>query len=459
MKLYNEVRAIIIKERLIQSGDNVIVALSGGPDSICLFSILKKYSEEMNFKLLAAHVNHMYRGKSADEDENFVRELCRKNDVKLYVKRRNADEYAKELGITSEEAGRKLRYDLFHEIANQNINSKIAIAHNKDDQVETVLQRLIRGTGIDGLAAMSFSSGLLIRPMLNISKKDILAYLDDNEISYCIDYTNNLPIYGRNKIRLNLLPELEEIYNPNIRDVLYRLSQNMSDDKRIIEKYIEKIYNETIKKKEEKKVVLILDKLIEHDDNEIARVLRRAIVDVKGSSTNVERKHIDNALMLIKSRKTGKCINFSDNINISISYNYINITNGIEKIENFLYNVSIFDDINIEELNKHIRFEILDNISDIKDKNTFYFDLDKIKGDIVIRNRRPGDSIVPLGMKKSKKLKDIFIDLKIAREERTKKIILADEEKILWLEDFRISELCKITEDTKKVLKLIILED
>lgn len=461
MSLYNEVRSAIIKERLIQSGDNVIVALSGGPDSVFLFHILKKYSNECYFKLFAAHVNHMYRGESADRDEQFCSELCSENDIELYIRRKNADEYAKEIGLSSEEAGRKLRYDFFHEIAATKLNSKIAVAHNKDDQVETVLQRLIRGTGIDGLAAMGYKNNQVIRPILKISKRSIIEYLDMNNISYCIDHTNNLPIYGRNKIRLNLLPNLEKNYNPNIRDVLYRLSENMRDDKIIIQNYIEKIYQNVLVNSDENRVVLDMDKITQYQENEISRILRRAIFHIKGSSVNVERKHINNALDLIKSNKTGKKIDFADDITISINYNHINIVKGIEKIGNFLYNVSIFDDNYINEINKIIRFEVIDKIPEIdfKSNEVFYFDLDKIKGDIVIRNRRPGDSIVPFGMSKNKKLKDILIDMKIAREERTKKMILADEEKILWLEDFRISELCKITEDTKKVLKLIILED
>lgn len=463
MNLSNTVNETIIKERLIENGDNVVVALSGGPDSVFLFTILCKLKKTFKFRLYAAHVNHMYRGEDAYRDEVFVQNLCIANGVKLYIKRKNAMEYATELGMTGEEAGRKLRYDFFEEISEKLGKTKIAVAHNLDDQAETVLQRVIRGSGIDGLAAMDFKKGNIIRPILNITRKEIVEYLNADKIEYCVDYTNDLPIYGRNKIRLNLLPELENTYNHNIKNGLFRLSQNMRDDKQIIEKYIDKIYLKVLEKKNAKELSLNLKKTIEYEDYEIFRLLRKSISEFKGSNVNIERKHLENAITLIRAEKTGKVINISDGINISINYNYINISNAIEKTEDFYYNVDIFDELAIEYQDKKIKFDVIYDFDDeiVFDDNVkeYYFDLDTIDGNLIMRNRKNGDAMIPYGMEKSKKLKDVFIDNKVPVKKRNSKMILTDENKIIWLEDFRISNLCKITKATKKVLKLTILED
>jgi tRNA(Ile)-lysidine synthase len=237
--MHSLIKNNILEKNLISPGENILIALSGGPDSVFLFHNLRRLRETLSFNLYASHINHMYRGKDAMHDEEFVRNLCDKYGIKLFVKRKNATEYAKELKVTEEEAGRVLRYNFFKENLREIGEGKVALAHNLNDQAETVLQRIIRGTGIDGLSAMSFQKDNLIRPMLNISRDEIMNYLHENNYEYCIDITNTQDIYGRNKIRLNLIPYLEQNFNPNIQYSLYRMSEAMERDKKIIEKYIE----------------------------------------------------------------------------------------------------------------------------------------------------------------------------------------------------------------------------
>lgn len=452
--MYSKVKNNILEKNLILPVDNILIGLSGGPDSVFLFHNLIKLKEFLNFNLYASHINHMYRGKDAIHDEEFVFDLCKKYGIKLFIKRKNATEYAKELKVTEEEAGRVLRYSFFNENLEEVGGGKIAVAHNLNDQAETVLQRIIRGTGIDGLSAMSFQKDNLIRPILNISRKEIMNYLHENNYEYCLDITNTQDVYGRNKIRLNLIPYLEK-FNPNIQNSLFRMSQAMERDKKIIEKYVELKFNEAVKTVNSNKIILDLNKLKIMDMGETGRIIRRGIEKLKGNTVNIEMKHIDYAIELIKSGNTGKKINLTEGIAVEISYDNLIISKTVEKIPNFEYNINL-DGVNyIKEVNEKFHFKVLDiSEIDIKDNSSINIDYDLIKGNLTIRNRRAGDSMIPCGMNGSKKIKDIFIDMKIPVEERNKKLIIADSENILWLEGFRIHQGYRVTKETKKVLNI-----
>lgn len=452
--MYSKVKNNILEKNLILPVDNILIGLSGGPDSVFLFHNLIKLKEFLNFNLYASHINHMYRGKDAIHDEEFVFDLCKKYGIKLFIKRKNATEYAKELKVTEEEAGRVLRYSFFNENLEEVGGGKIAVAHNLNDQAETVLQRIIRGTGIDGLSAMSFQKDNLIRPILNISRKEIMNYLHENNYEYCLDITNTQDVYGRNKIRLNLIPYLEK-FNPNIQNSLFRMSQAMERDKKIIEKYVELKFNEAVKTVNSNKIILDLNKLKIMDMGETGRIIRRGIEKLKGNTVNIEMKHIDSAIKLIKSGNTGKKINLTEGIAVEISYDNLIISKTVEKIPNFEYNINL-DGVNyIKEANEKFDFKVLDiSEIDIKDNSSINIDYDLIKGNLTIRNRRAGDSMIPCGMNGSKKIKDIFIDMKIPVEERNKKLIIADSENILWLEGFRIHQGYRVTKETKKVLNI-----
>ncbi|MGD9567993.1 MAG: tRNA lysidine(34) synthetase TilS [Sedimentibacter sp.] len=453
--MYDLVKQNILEKNLIRAGDNVLIALSGGPDSVFLFYNLIKLKEELSFNLYASHINHMYRGEDAQHDEDFVKELCGKNGVRLFVRRKHAGEYAKELKVTEEEAGRILRYSFFKDNLKEIGKGKIAVAHNLNDQAETVLQRIIRGSGIDGLSAMSFQKDNLIRPMLNVPKSDVINYLLENKYEYCIDKTNLHDIYGRNKIRLNLIPYLEQNFNPNIQNTLFRMSETMERDKKIIEKYTDIIYNNVLIENTGKKIILDLNKIKAFEDGEIGRILRKSIEELKGNTINFEMKHIDYAVCFLRNGTTGKKINLSQGFTIEISYDNFIINKVVEKIVNFKYNVELNKTLSIPEVGKTLLFRVL-NASEFnrEDKNSLYFDYELIKGSLVVRNRLPGDSMVPCGMTGSKKIKDIFIDLKIPAEERDLKLIVADDDNILWLEGYRIHNSYKVSASTNKILNV-----
>lgn len=455
--MYNLVKENIIQKQLIKAGDNVLIGLSGGPDSVFLFHNLRKLKESLSFNLYASHINHMYRGKDAQHDEDFVRSLCEDYGVRLFVKRKNATDYAKELKVTEEEAGRILRYNFFRENLSEVGGGIIAVAHNLNDQAETVLQRILRGTGIDGLCAMSFVKDDLIRPMLNVQRSEIEKYLRENNFEFCIDITNTQAIYGRNKIRLNLIPYLEENFNPNIQNSLYRLSEIMERDKKIIDKYVEIKFCEALVHADKNKIVLNLQKLKDMDEGEAGRVIRKSIEQLKGNTVNVEMKHIDYAIDFIKTGSTGKKINLSEGFTIEISYDNFIVNKIVENIPEFKYTIELDKPLFIKETGKTVLCSVKDiSEVDIRESQSINLDFDHIKGNLTVRNRRAGDTIVPCGNTWNKKIKDIFIDLKIPAEERDSKLIIADDENILWLEDFRIHNSYKVSSSTKKILNITI---
>lgn len=457
--MYKLVKNNILDNNLINQGDNVLIGFSGGPDSIFLFHNLRLLKEILSFNLYASHINHMYRGEDADHDENFVRTICEKYGIELFVKRKNASDYANELKVTEEEAGRILRYDFFRENLEEVGGGKIAVAHNLNDQAETVLQRIIRGTGIDGLGAMSYEKQNLIRPILNIQRCEIEKYLYQNNYDFCTDKTNSQAIYGRNKIRLNLIPYLEKEFNSNIQNTLFRMSKVMEKDSKIIEKYINLKFLDVLVNKDENQIILDLYKSKKMEDYEAGRVVRHALELLKGNTNNIEMKHIDYACELIKVGETGKKINLSEGFIIEISYNNIIIRKMVEKLENFKYNIILEQPLYIKETGKIIVCRVLD-VSEYNpnDKKSISIDYSIVMGNLTIRNRKNGDSIIPCGMAGSKKLKDIFIDMKVPVDERDKKLIIHDEHNILWVEGYRIHNSYKVSSSTIKILNISIRE-
>ncbi|MBR6645957.1 MAG: tRNA lysidine(34) synthetase TilS, partial [Clostridia bacterium] len=200
-EILDKVCKTIEKHNLLTFGDSVLCALSGGADSVCLLRVLCLLKEKYDLKIFAAHINHMLRGESADSDEEFAKELCKNFDVPFYSKKIDVLKYAKEHSQSTEEAGREVRYNFFYELCDTYNINKIATAHNLNDNTETVVMRFIRGTGINGLSGIPYKNNNIIRPILDLSRKEIEAFLKDENISFVTDKTNFEPVYFRNKVR------------------------------------------------------------------------------------------------------------------------------------------------------------------------------------------------------------------------------------------------------------------
>lgn len=453
MQMEDRVLKTIKDYRLIENGDTIIVGASGGPDSQFMIYILNNLKSQIDFEIILAHLNHLHR-KEAKNDEDLVRKTAEKLNLKFFSRARSMDDYAKKHGLSSEDAGRRLRYEFFNDLAGEYKNSKIAVAHNKDDQAETVLMRIIRGTGLDGLRAMDYKTANIIRPILDIKKLEIMAFLDSKKIPYAIDATNFENDYTRNKIRLDIIPKLEEI-NPKVVDQIYNLSRLANDDLKILDSLIDEKFKK-LAKLERDQIIFDKAKFDATDQASLRRIIRKAIEILNGEIKDISKENIDEFLT-IKDLDNGKKI-IKDKLVLRKTYDSYILENKNNR-EKFVEVISLPENgqINFDGLN--IKTSIINTNKYEKSKNIGYFDYDKLAFPLKVRTRRNGDRFVPLGHKSEKKLKDFFIDQKIDREKRDQIPLILSNDKIVWITSFRISDEFKVTESTKKILKIEVCDD
>lgn len=345
-KAEKRIRATIREHNLINYGDHIVMGLSGGPDSVCMFHVLLSLAEEMNLSIYAVHVNHKFRPGAAERDQKYVEDLCAKYGVAEKSYTVDCNELAVQLGMTSEEAGRKARYDAFFETAESVTESfgggsgdfafdhvKIAVAQNANDQAETILFRILRGSGTDGLAGIAYEryerrgerTYRVIRPLLDTCREDIEAYCEENGLDPVIDHTNNEEVYSRNRIRLDLIPYLEKKYNENIREGLCRLGRNAAADK-------EYFYQETDRKMEQLRIIkdsagipfgegqVVLDRagLAECHKAIRHRVMFRAFAET-GLTQDITAERLAAADAIIEKKQGAKTVEFPHGYRVTVA--------------------------------------------------------------------------------------------------------------------------------------------
>ena len=276
--IVDRVRSTINKYNLLQKGDKIVLGLSGGPDSVCLLHILKQLEEEYDISIYAAHLNHQIRGIEAQKDVMYISQLCDSLGVKFFVKSINVPEYCKKNGLSIEEGARKLRYEMFYEIKQKTKSNKIAIGHNLNDQAETILMRMMRGTGLQGLKGIEYKRDeTIIRPILDIERSSIEAYCEEYNLNPRIDSTNLENIYTRNKIRLDLIPYMQENFNTNVIESICRMGNNLKLDNDYIEEEGNKKFKEVSKLNNNTSVEIILDKYMDLHKAIKSRIIRNSI--------------------------------------------------------------------------------------------------------------------------------------------------------------------------------------
>lgn len=463
LDLEDRVLLTVKKGNLIKKGDNVLIGLSGGPDSMVLLYLLLEIQNEIPFLIYIAHVNHGVRGKEADRDEEFVERLATNLEIPYYTTKIDMEGYAKKHKMSSEDAGRILRYGFFRKVLVNIGGGKIAVAHNKNDQAETLLMRFLRGTGIDGLRGMEHSAEDIIRPLLDISRTEIENYIEENCIDTRLDKTNLVPIYNRNKIRLEAIPYIEENFNPNIIDTLWRTSSIMAVDSSFLNEYTLIKYKELIKNKRKDSIVLDRNEFLKEHTAIKQRIIRQTIYDLTSSLKGFTSKHILDIVELFDKGGTGKSIDLINSIVAEISYDNLVIKLGNkEKKVDYSYDINIGESLYIEESNCFIETKVISIEKEelnFDDRFIKYFDYDKIESGLHVRNRMAGDKFVPFGMDGTKKLKDFFIDEKIPLKKRDDIPIILDNRNIIWVVGLRISEEYKITSETKRVLAIKYYEN
>ena len=443
------------KYNLINKNDHILVGLSGGADSVCLLFLLMEIKEEYNLTISAAHLNHGVRGEEAKRDEEFSRELSNRLNIKFLSSKADMNKYAMEQKLSKEAAGRVLRRTFLKNAMDTLGAQKLALAHNEDDQVETVLMRILRGTGTDGLKGIEERSDYIIRPILHFSREEIEAYLSSRNIEYVDDSTNFENEYHRNKIRNILLPKLRGEYNPNLNSALLKLSQIGGEDS----DYLDFVANN--------KSIELFSRYVSSIEIEIEklealhlaiarRLIRKAIEELAGKLEDVSFDNIEDVLHLIKL-ESGKEVNSIRGLSIRKSYDKLIFEKSLEENEKSFYIVLKLGNNNVNGVYS-ILMEEVDNNS-LRDNNSIFIPVEIIKGALVARSRRNADRIRPIGLLGSKKIKDIFIDKKIDRKLRDIIPIVEDEVEIMWVAGITKSEVMGVSSKSNRYIKLTLIKN
>lgn len=430
---------------LIEENDIIIVGYSGGKDSSFLLHQLVELRDEYKLRIIAAHLNHCVRGGEADRDEEFCRENCAKLGVEFFSKRASMNKFAKDEGISKEAAGRILRRKFFLELLEKTSANKIALAHNYNDQVETLLMRIFRGTGIDGLQGIDYKNGNIIRPILNIKRSEIDEYIITNNISYVEDSTNFESNYYRNKFRNMIIPNIEVVLGEKIEDSIFKLSELAKLDVDFINNYVDNLFGE-LAIIENNQIKIDTEKFKKLDKAIKYRLIRRVFVELLNYLDDISLKNVQ-AIDDLFYQSSGK---FIDNINgIRIRNSYGKLV--FEKNEN-TGSESLYIELNkgINEINEGLKISLEFSNKKIDNENTISIPIELIENKLVVRNRQMGDRIRPIGLNGSKKLKDIFIDKKIDRLERDNYIVISDGANIFWLLGLVKSELTNLKSKTNE---------
>lgn len=446
--MINKVKRFISEHQMVQAGDCIIIGVSGGPDSMVLLHIMKELRDVLGIKIVVAHLNHKIRAEAGEEEE-YVRETCRQWDVPFYVRREEVLELAARYKKTVEEAGRDARYQFFSKLMTDLSAQHIATAHHRDDVAETVLLHLLRGSGIKGLRGIMPVSGSIIRPLMALDRAAILNYAENNEIQYCTDQSNNDPLYLRNRIRLQLLPLLQEQYNPRISDTLNQLAAIARDENKVMEQLV---YNDWPLLVKETR-----DNLISLDYSAFSLLLpglqRRIIIhalSLLAGETGWSMEDINIIMDLATRPGSSRVVYLKKGVKVNKSYRLLVFSTFIPKCPEFCYPVEVPGKITIKETGEVYSFDLTGRIN-VRDPDAIYLDYDKM-GPLQLRSRRPGDVFFPYGMGGKKKLKKYFIDLKIPAFERNRVPLLASGPDIYAVLGYRIASLAAIDAHTNRII-------
>ena len=456
-KLVKGVEEFLVRKIKINSSFLIVVAVSGGMDSVTLLDILYYLSTKYDFKLAIAHFNHKIRPNS-DEDEEFVRQLAQSYGLDFYSSSGKVKEYARKNGMSIEVAARNLRYNFFEKTTRTIKADLLATAHNADDNIETFFINLLRGSGLTGLSGIPEIRQLvknvrIIRPLLSFSKQDIKNYTIERKLKWKEDITNTWLEYTRNKVRLELVPFLRQKFNPSITDNIMRVTTFLQGADEFISQNIIDFYNIVAENHDNQKVVVkipLLNSYNQYIQGEIISYLIKKNYELEHLNFN----QIQNILEL-KGKETGAICEVNKMITCYKDRNTLIFTRNqiplkIEEKIDKLGKISIGNlTLTLTEVSKkQVKFS--------SEKNVEYFDYDKLPFILTLRNWREGDSFQPLGMSGTKKVSDYLIDNKVSLFDKNFVLVLTTNTDIVWVVNHQINDKYKVTESTKRVLKAAI---
>ena len=472
---------------MIKRGDRILISISGGPDSIFLTHLLYLIRPFLNLTLFGYCLDHMTRNGESARDALFVEKLCGELDIELFKQKIDVAGWCRSNKLSFQEGARKLRIEKLLEISGKNNIGKIATGHNADDNIETFFMNLLRGAGARGLSGIKPVSGKFIRPIIDIFRKDIISYLDEKKISYCIDRTNLENIYFRNRVRNILIPFINKHFRVSFKSNILRSINILKDEDEFLKDYsaVKMAGIASVKRIGAGKYTALIKIPVLEIQKEAKAVQRRIILSaiemINENLEDISFENVDDVLGICVSGGESKIIQTGEKIRVFKIGNYIYFvntshikllpdefsqflkTNGKIVKRNKGIEIKVGAKIKLKDFNLELSSEVLrlnkDKIKFNEAKNTEAFlDYAKIKSPLKIRNWKKGDKFYPLGMNGEKKLQDFFIDCKIPIHMRKLIPIFVDSEKIIWVGKYRIDDRVRITEDTGEVLHLKLYE-
>ncbi len=326
--LLERVKNDILKSKCIMNNDKIVVAVSGGPDSMALINILYNFKNEfkdkynISYQLVVAHVNHMLR-EEAEDEKVYVENFCKNKNIEFYYLKKDVKKECVQHKMGTEEYARKIRYDFFEEVLVKTNSNKIAVAHNSNDNVETIILNIIRGSGIKGLCGMNYVYGKIIRPLINISKRDLLDYCSNNELKPCNDKSNEQDIYTRNKVRLNLIPTIEKEYNSNFVNNILRLRELAILDEEFLNSYTVDTVEKAVEKQDKNSITFNFANILEQSESIKQRSIREIIFRILNNVEGIENIHVLDILKLLENNIPKKKYIIGNKFTVEIVKKYI----------------------------------------------------------------------------------------------------------------------------------------
>ena len=455
--MFHKVKAYMEEYQMVNENDTIVAGVSGGADSVCLFLLLNEYCKQKNARLVAVHLNHKIR-EDAGEDARYVKELCEEFGVTLHVFEEDVENYAKQNGIGTEEAGRAVRYRAFEQVLSEYGGcGKIAVAHHKGDLAETVLFHMFRGSGITGLTGIAPVRGNIIRPLLDVTREEIEQFLLGKGRKWCIDSTNQENTYTRNKLRNVLLPYAEKEICPQATAHVANAAKELTQIKGLLDELTKEAIKDTVVFESDEEAAILTEPFLKKHEVIRKEIILRVLEYLTPARRDIGSVHVNDALSLF-DKENGKQIHLPYRLVVTKVYDRVVIKRQQEETGEWSIPVGIPGEINCES-GETLEFSVFeyDKSAEIPRKRyTKWFDYDKIINCLELRNRRTGDYLSIFADGKRKPIKEYFIEEKIPREERDKMILLADGNHILWVVGMRISEYFKVTNQTKNILQVTV---
>jgi len=452
--LPTKVKGTIKKHSMVNPGDRIIVAVSGGPDSVCLLGLLHSLSDGLCASLHVAHLDHMFRGKESADEALFVADLAKKLNIPATVKRIDVPAYCSERGLSPQVGAREVRYGFLQQVAKETGSSRIATGHTADDQAETFLMRLLRGAGVSGLSAIPPMRENIIRPLIEVTRQEVLEHLAVNDLEFKTDPSNSKPLYTRNRVRLEVLPVLMR-FNPRIVETLAAEAALLREENEAMDSHLSACAAGVLSRDDGSVII----KREEFNSLPLAfkRRLFRRSVDLAGeASSGLSAPRIEEALQFMATAQTGRTMDLPLNLAIAREYDCF-VMSAKSSSPGFSADLLVPGVTAISPPSLEVEtFVRPDRRSAPEDANYLWqaeFDYDKIGPLLTLRSRRPGDRFHPAGMGgRSKKLQDYFVDEKVPTRKRDAVPLLVSGSDILWVLGHRTDERFLPGPETLRVL-------